>query len=197
VEFPGLVAIIAFAATDIDDLFLLMIFYSSRTFPARQVTLGQFIGISVLIAISVLGSLVALVIPTYVIGLLGLVPLAIGIKNLIEVRNSDKISSMHTVPKKNNSYLTFLSVAAVTISNGGDNIGVYVPLFSKYNTVDQITVLTSVFIAMTAVWCIAAYYLVNHPVLASRIRYTGNIIMPFVLIGLGIYILADSFLFIQ
>src|SRR5215208_1360195 len=134
-----------------------MIFYSSRTFPARQVTLGQFIGISVLIAISVLGSLFALVIPTYVIGLLGLVPLAIGIKNLIEVRNSDKISSMHTVPKKNNSYLTFLSVAAVTISNGGDNIGVYVPLFSKYNTVDQITVLTSVFIAMTAVWCIAAY----------------------------------------
>jgi cadmium resistance protein CadD (predicted permease) len=104
---------------------------------------------------------------------------------------------MQMVPKKNTSYLAFLSVAAVTISNGGDNIGVYVPLFSKYNTVDQITVLTSVFIAMTAVWCVAAYYLVNHPVLASRIRYTGNIIMPFALIGLGIYILMDSFPFTQ
>jgi cadmium resistance protein CadD (predicted permease) len=104
---------------------------------------------------------------------------------------------MQTVPRKSTSYLAFLSVAAVTISNGGDNIGVYVPLFSKYNTVDQITVLTSVFIAMTAVWCIASYYLVNHPVLASRIRHTGNIVMPFALIGLGIYILTDSFLFIQ
>jgi cadmium resistance protein CadD (predicted permease) len=196
-DFPGLVAIIAFAATDIDDLFLLMIFYSSRSFPARQVTLGQFIGIGVLVAISVLGSLIALVIPTYVIGLLGLVPITIGIKNLIEVRNSNRISSIHTVPKKNNSYLAFLGVAAVTISNGGDNIGVYIPLFSKYNTIDEITLLTSVFIAMTAVWCIAAYYLVNHPVLASRIRYIGNIIMPFVLIGLGIYILTDSFLFNQ
>jgi cadmium resistance protein CadD (predicted permease) len=197
VDFPGLVAIIAFAATDIDDLFLLMIFYSSQSFPARQVTLGQFIGIGALVAISILGSLIALVIPTYIIGLLGIVPIGIGVKNLIEIRNNDRIHSMQTVPKENNSYLAFLSVAAVTISNGGDNIGVYVPLFSKYNAVDQITVLTSVFIAMTAVWCIAAYYLVNHPVLASRIRHTGNIIMPFALIGLGIYILTDSFLFIQ
>ena len=196
-DLPGLVAIIAFAATDIDDLFLLMILYSSRSFPARQVTLGQFIGIGALVAISVLGSLIALVIPTYVIGLLGLLPIIIGIKNLIEVRNSDRNSSMHTVLKRNTSYLAFLSVAAVTISNGGDNIGVYVPLFSKYNTIDQITFLTSVFIAMTAVWCIAAYYLVNHPLLASRIRNTGSIIMPFALIGLGIYILTDSFLFNQ
>jgi cadmium resistance protein CadD (predicted permease) len=101
---------------------------------------------------------------------------------------------MQIVQKKNTSYLTFLSVAAVTISNGGDNIGVYIPLFSKYNTVDQITVFTSVFIAMTAVWCIAAYYLVIHPLIASRIRRIGNIITPFVLIGLGIFILTDSFL---
>ena len=190
-----LVAAVAFAATDIDDLFLLMIFFSSRTFPPRQVALGQFVGIGLLVAVSILGSLIALVVPIYVIGLLGLVPIAIGIKNLIEIRNSDKIPSPQTVLKKNKSYLAFLTVTAVTVSNGGDNIGVYVPLFSKYNTLDQIIMFTSVFIAMTAVWCIAAYYLVNHPLLASRIRHTGNIIMPFVLIGLGIYILTESFLF--
>jgi cadmium resistance protein CadD (predicted permease) len=191
-----LVAAVAFAATDIDDLFLLMMFFSSRTFPPRQVALGQFIGIGLLVAVSILGSLIALVVPIYVIGLLGLVPIALGIKDLIEVRNNYSISSTQTVPNKNKSYLAFLTVAAVTVSNGGDNIGVYVPLFSKYNTVDQITMLTSVFIAMTAVWCITSYYLVNHPLLASRIRHTGTIIMPFVLIGLGIYILLDSFLFV-
>jgi cadmium resistance protein CadD (predicted permease) len=79
--------------------------------------------------------------------------------------------------------------------NGGDNIGVYVPLFSKYNSVSQITTLTAVFIVMTAVWCIASYCFVNHPLVASRIRHVGNIILPFVLIGLGIYILSESFLF--
>jgi cadmium resistance protein CadD (predicted permease) len=201
VDFLGLVTGIgAFAATNIDDIFLLMMFFSSLSFPARQVTIGQYLGIGLLIAVSILGSLIALVIPTHIIGLLGLVPVAIGIKNLIEARRKGKFSSIQELNgknRKNNSYLAFLTVAAVTISNGGDNIGVYVPLFSKYNTVDQIIVLTSVFIAMTAVWCITAYYLVNHPLLASRMRYTGNIIMPFVLIGLGIYILTDSFLFIQ
>jgi cadmium resistance protein CadD (predicted permease) len=83
----------------------------------------------------------------------------------------------------------------VTFSNGGDNIGVYVPLFSKYGSLSQITTLTVVFIAMTAAWCITSYYFVNHPLVASRIRHIGNIVLPFVLIGLGIYILAESFLF--
>ena len=97
--------------------------------------------------------------------------------------------------KKNKSYLSFLMVLAVTFSNGGDNIGVYIPLFSKYNAVSQITTFAAVFIAMTAVWCIASYYFVNHPLVASKIRRIGHIILPFVLIGLGIYILTESFVF--
>jgi cadmium resistance protein CadD (predicted permease) len=48
--------------------------------------------------------------------------------------------------EKNKSYLSFLPVAAVTFSNGGDNIGVYIPLFSKYNTISEITALAAVFI---------------------------------------------------
>ena len=61
--------------------------------------------------------------------------------------------------KKNN--LTFAAVAAVTFSNGGDNIGVFTPPFTKYNAASQITALATIFMTMTAVWCIAAYYLVN------------------------------------
>jgi cadmium resistance protein CadD (predicted permease) len=193
VDIPGLVAIVAFAATDIDDLFLLTIFFSSRIYPTRQVVIGQLLGISALVCVSIIGSLIALVIPTYTIGLLGIVPIAIGIKELID-RKKDESPSIQRVKRKNKSYLAFLTVAAVTISNGGDNIGVYVPLYSKYSAVSQVTVITSIFIAMTAVWCIIAYYLVSYPLLASRVRRIGNIVMPFALIGLGIYILTDPFL---
>jgi cadmium resistance protein CadD (predicted permease) len=85
-----------------------------------------------LIAISALGSLIALVVPTYSIGLLGIIPIAIGIKNLIEIRKKNKSPSSQVVQyKKNKSYLSFLAVAAVTFSNGGDNIGVYVPCFQN------------------------------------------------------------------
>jgi cadmium resistance protein CadD (predicted permease) len=44
-DIPGLVAIVAFAATDIEDLFLLMMFFSSRIYPARQVVIGQQLGL--------------------------------------------------------------------------------------------------------------------------------------------------------
>ena len=138
--------------------------------------------------------MIAFVDTTYVIGLMGIVPIAIGIKHLVEVRRKDNPSRQVVQDKMNKSYLSFLSVAAVTFSNGGDNIGVYIPLFSKYNTISEIFALTTVFIAMTAVWCIAAYYLVNYPLVASRIRRIGHVVMPFVLIGLGIYILAQAFL---
>lgn len=197
IDILGLVAIGvgAFAATNIDDIFVLMIFFSSLTFPVRHVVIGQYLGISLLIVISALGSLIALVVPIYIIGLMGIIPIVIGIKNLAEIKKKDDSYSRQVVQnKKNKSYLSFLAVAGVTFSNGGDNVGVYIPLFSKYNTLSQITALTAVFITMTAVWCIVAYYFVNHPLVASRIRYTGNVILPFVLIGLGIYILIESFL---
>jgi cadmium resistance protein CadD (predicted permease) len=200
IDILGLVAIgvAAFVATNIDDIFVLMMFFSALTIPVRQVVLGQYIGIGLLIAISALGSLIALVVPTYVIGLMGIIPITIGIRNLVKIRKKDRSPSKQVMQdKRDKSFLSFLTVAAVTFSNGGDNIGVYIPLFSKYNTVSQITALTVVFIAMTAVWCMASYYFVNHPLVVSRIRHTGNIILPFVLIGLGIYILTESFLLME
>lgn len=182
------------AATNIDDLFVLMIFFSSLSYSIRHIILGQYLGIGSLIGISIVGSLISLVVPTYVIGLMGIAPIAIGVKHLIENRIKGNTSSRHVIEDKKKR--AYLSVAAVTFSNGGDNIGVYIPLFSKYNAIGEITVLTSVFLAMTGVWCTLAYYFVNHPIVASRILHIGNIVLPFVLIGLGIYILVDSFLFV-
>ena len=92
-------------------------------------------------------------------------------------------------------YFSFFSVAAVTISNGGDNTGIYTPLFATYNSFSEVATLISVFMAMTAVWCTMGYYLVRHPLLEKRMRRFGRVVLPFVLIGLGIYILTEAFLF--
>ena len=148
VDIVSLIAIgvSAFAATNIDDIFLLMIFISSLTYPIRHIILGQYLGIGSLIGISIVGSLITLVVPTYVVGLMGIAPIAIGVKHLIEKRIKGNTSRHVVEDKKNRPYLSFVSVAAVTFSNGGDNIGVYVPLFSKYNAIGEITVLTLAYI---------------------------------------------------
>lgn len=203
---------VAFVATNIDDIVVLMIFFSSSTFHASNIVIGQYLGIGSLIAISALGSLIALVVPHYVIGLMGLVPIAIGIKELFEIWNKNKLKDreeeeeaeeiskrklLHQSKKRGyyHHYFSFVSVAAVIISNGGDNIGIYTPLFATYNSSLEVITLISVFMAMTAVWCVIGYYLVRHPLLEKRMRHFGRVGLPFVLIGLGVYIMTEAFLF--
>lgn len=49
------------------------------------------------------------------------------------------------------------------------------------------------FMIMTLVWCMVTYYFMRHPAIASRISPMSRIISPFALIGLGVYIISDSF----
>jgi len=182
----------AFVASNIDDTFILIILFSTVSFRARDVFTGQFLGIAVLILISALGSLIALVVPSFVIGLMGFIPIGIGLKRLIDLRHRDE-TKKEAIQINKNSYLSFLTVAGITVSNGGDDIGVFTPLFAKYNDSSEVTVLIIIFMAMTIVWCVVTYYFVNHPIVTSRVKWLGNILTPFVLIGLGLYILADTF----
>jgi cadmium resistance protein CadD (predicted permease) len=88
-----ILGISTFVSTNIDDIFLLIVFFSNVfRYPPYQVVIGQYIGIVLLVAISIILSLVSLVIPSFLIGLLGFVPIIIGIKKLIEKHNKEKLS---------------------------------------------------------------------------------------------------------
>jgi cadmium resistance protein CadD (predicted permease) len=188
------IGISAFVATNIDDIFVLMLFFSNSNYHKVQVVIGQYLGIGVLVVISTLGSLLALVIPQYIIGLLGLVPISIGIVRLIQLNRTDSVPEQTIESVSRWHHLSMLTVAAVTFSNGADNIGIYTPLFAKYNSASEVIFICLIFMIMTAIWCFVAYYLVSHSLIANRIRRTGHIIFPFVLIGLGMFILTSSFL---
>jgi cadmium resistance protein CadD (predicted permease) len=95
--------------------------------------------------------------------------------------------------EKRNTYL--LSVTAITVSNGGDDIGVLIPLFANYNASAEVIFFLSLFMIMTAIWCIVTYYFLRHPLLASRINPISRIVSPLGLIALGINIILDSFYF--
>ena len=190
------IGVSAFVATNIDDIFLLMLFFSSPKFQKTQVVIGQYLGIGLLVIIGALGSLLALVIPQYVIGLLGLVPIVIGVIRIMRIRKPESSIQEQMNEQVNygwHTHLSTLAIAAITFSNGGDNIGIYTPLFAKYSSAGEVVFLSIIFMVMTAVWCIIAYNLVSHPVYARRIHKVEYIIFPFVLIGLGIFIITSSF----
>jgi cadmium resistance protein CadD (predicted permease) len=79
----------------------------------------------------------------------------------------------------------------VTIANGGDNIGIYMPTFAIRSSY-EITVIALVFVVMTALWCFLAHSMVNHPKLGAPIRRYGHRVAPIVLVGLGILILYQA-----
>jgi cadmium resistance protein CadD (predicted permease) len=210
-DFPALVGvgIAAFVSTNIDDLLILMAFFSTPRFPPFQIVLGQYIGMGSLIAVSLLGLLIALVVPRNLIGLIGLFPIAIGIKGLLELHkksnddnnnNKDneeekekKLAKQRLQRSKKIPYLPFLTVAAVTFS-GSEEIGIYTSLFATNNEVSHIITRVSVVMVLTGFWCGLANYFVNHSFLADRFRRIGARVLPFVLIVLGLYILAETFL---
>ena len=183
--------ILAFVSSNIDDIFLLMLFFGDRNFKPREIILGQFLGIGALIGISLVFSLIGLVIGKAYIGLLGLLPIYLGIKGVVRLFDKEPPDHEdHLTEKKKNCSNPWI-VSGVTIANGGDNIGIYVPLFATLAWPQKITVV-SIFFIMTAVWCVLARYLSRHPLMAKAIDKYGHVVTPFVLIALGIYILNES-----
>jgi cadmium resistance protein CadD (predicted permease) len=199
-DFPALVGIgiAAFVSTNIDDLFILMIFFATLRLPSIQIILGQYIGMGSLMGISLIGSLITLIFPQNIIGLIGLFPIAIGIKELLKLYKKGDKEEDEKLTKKLQSkkiQLPLLTVAAVTFS-GGEEIGIYTTLFATINEVEAIITLISVTMVLTAFWCFLANYLVKHSLLADIFRSFGSRVLPYVLKGLGLYILAEAFLMV-
>ncbi len=214
--------ITAFAATNIDDILILVLLFAqtnpqiktpddsqinnqtnkNQLVRPQQIIAGQYLGFGVLIFASLPGFVGGFMVPRPWLGWLGLVPIAIGISHLLQ--NSPTATDVQNVPegrtvtnqgkKQGLSRLInpqIYQVAAVTVGNGGDNIGIYVPLFAN-STLNQLVVILSVFLVMIAVWCGIAYSLTRHPLILKALTRYGNAIVPLVLIALGIYIFIES-----
>jgi cadmium resistance transport/sequestration family protein len=190
----------AFIATNVDDILILMLFFSqtNSTFRRRHIVVGQYLGFIALIIASLPGFFGGLIIPRAWIGLLGLLPIAIGINNLITSKEDEQ--EIQTVSDSDSTVAKSLlvviapqtyKVAAVTFANGGDNIGIYVPLFASSNLAN-LAVICLTFLILIGVWCYIAYQLTRHKAIARILTKYGERIVPFVLIGLGIFILLES-----
>jgi cadmium resistance protein CadD (predicted permease) len=185
-------AIVVFASTNIDDAFVLVGFLADKSFRVRDVVIGQYAGVSALCAVSAIAALISLVIPPAYIGLLGLIPIAIGAKKLSNLWREKENKKEDSQPVSGTgAFGKSLAVAAVTMANGGDNLAVYTALFATRNG-HEVSAMVIVFAVMTGLWCLAAHWLVSHRALGAPIRHHAHRVVPFVLIGLGVLILMKT-----
>lgn len=220
-----------FTATNLDDLILLILLFSQAEsrLERYQIVAGQYLGFGLLVLVSLPGFLGGLIWPETWVGLLGIVPILLGLDRLLSSESprpdalqpdASQLNSPHSaqaqlglavrlavrpdfrrflMPQISRSEILssqILSsqtygVAALTIANGSDNIGLYVPLFAGC-TATTLTVILAVFLVLVGVWCYAADQLTRLPGLANRLAQHGSQVVPYLWIGLGAMILWDS-----
>jgi cadmium resistance protein CadD (predicted permease) len=172
-----------FAVTNVDDLVLLALFFARGV--AVRVVVGQYVGFGVLLAASVVGALGAGLLPPSVLHWLGLVPLFLGVRAAWRVWGPGAGEEAAEPAEPGRSVW---AVATVTIANGGDNIGVYVPVFAVAGTAGLVTYAT-VFLVLVGVWCLAGRFLATRPVVARLLARWGHVVLPVVLVAVGVLIL--------
>lgn len=185
-------SIAAFISTNFDDIFMLTLFFAQAKGRkgALKVVAGQYIGMGCLAALSILGALGTQLVPQRYVGLLGFVPLCLGIKAWMDYRSQGNKSRQEEETSETPG-IGSISVALVTMANGGDNIGVYIPVFSGYSA-GELAEALAVFAVMTALWCRLGYSLGNHPGIKEKIERYQHILVPLILSALGVIILAKS-----
>jgi len=191
---PLLAAATVFVATDIDDLLLLTAFFADPGMRPRAVVVGQFAGIAVLVAACALAAVLALAVPPAWVALLGIVPLGMGLWQLagllrgLDDEDDDDAESLereHALEGRGRAQ--WIAVALVTVANGGDNLGVYIPLFARDPA--AIPIYAAVFAAGTAGWCALGHWLVRHRRVGVLLRRHGHRLVPWVLVAVGLHVL--------
>lgn len=177
-----------FMVTNVDDFVLLCSLFVTvgRGGPTnRQIVTGQYLGIAALVTTSLLLALGLSSVPVRWIGLLGLVPMALGVRGLLRLRR----------PRPDGGHVASVTgvagVMALTIADGGDNVSVYVPLFRQAGAGATVTYVV-VFTVLTGVWCAAARTVADRRSLIASIERVGHWLVPVLYIAIGIRIVLLS-----
>lgn len=180
-----------FAATNVDDIVVLTLFFSQA--PRRAASLrilgGQYLGFCGILAASVVGAAGAGLLPEVAVPYLGLLPVVLGLRAGWQVWLRRRSEEREVVAVGGSANAPgALAVAAVTFANGGDNIGVYLPLFATTDAAGVVTY-CAVFVVMVAVWCALGRFLATRRPVAIALARWGHIVLPAVLVSVGVLIL--------
>ena len=180
------ISTVAFVSTNIDNLLMLsalLAMSSSRPLPVISgFLLATLLVIGTALLIARLGDFV----DTRYVGLLGLIPIALGLRGLMTlVRNKD------TPAETQKASPGVWRAAAIILPMSGDSVAVYVPLIAD-TAAGLDAVAAGTLFAAAVITATAAQLLVSRPALSTRVEWLGKRLMPWLMIGVGVYVLADT-----
>ena len=186
-------AIGLFATTNIDDIIVLSLFFArgaGQRGTTARILAGQYLGFAgILVAAILVTTGAGAFLPPAAIPYFGLIPLGLGLWAAWEAwrGDGDDDDEAKVAGKK----VGVGAVAGVTFANGGDNIGVYTPVFLSVEPL-AVVAYCVIFLALVAILVALARFVATRPPIAEVLERFEHILFPIVLIGLGIVILVSG-----
>ena len=187
-------AAILYIVTALDLLVILLMFFArAKTRKEyRDIYIGQYVGSVALIVVSLFFAFVLNYVPEkWILGLLGLIPIYLGIKVAIYGDSDGEERAKKELNEKGLSKLVG-TIAIITIAScGADNIGVFVPYFVTLNVTDLLITLF-VFLILIFFLVFTAQKLANIPGVGEIVEKFGRWIMAVIYIALGLFIIIEN-----
>lgn len=188
-------AIGVYISTSIDYLIVLIILFAqlSQNKQKWHIYAGQYLGTGLLVGVSLVAAYVVNFVPeAWMVGLLGLIPIYLGIRFAIvgegEEEEEEEIIERLEQSKSNQLFWT---VTLLTIASGGDNLGIYIPYFASLDWAQTLVALLMFAIGII-IFCELSRVLSSIPLISETIEKYKRIIVPLVFIPLGLYIMYES-----
>ncbi|HWC81495.1 MAG TPA: cadmium resistance transporter [Pseudonocardiaceae bacterium] len=181
-------ALVAFLGTTVDDVIVVTTLFMDRRVtgrPAvRTIVAGQYVGFGAVLVLALLAATGLQIVPVRWAGLLGLVPIGLGIWGLWRLgRNQGEGRAALAT--------TVSGIAAITFADGADNIGVFTPLFRTMSMSGSVLT-TVLFLVLTGVLCAVGATLGGHRTVVALLGRVASWLVPVVFIAVGAMILVSS-----
>ncbi len=181
----------AFASTNVDNgLATTAQLATSPPHRVRRIVSGQLAGFALIVALSAGGAAVLTEFPVWAVGLLGLVPIALGIRGFVELHRRRRDGTPRPEPIGGG----FFAAALVTVGNGGDNLAVYIPLLRQGSPLGGLLAVAWL-LALDVGLCGLAVVVGRHPRTLAALERAGAWVTPLVycVIGVAVLVRAGTF----
>ena len=196
------IAAAAFVGTNVDNCVVTMAMVAGAPLQrAHRIAAGQIIGFVIVVAVSAAGAAVLYEFSPAVVGLLGLVPLAMGVSGLLGLARrrggadtapaAAPTGRWRRRPEDRAVGRSLTAAALVTVAAGGDNLAVYIPLF-RVGGAANLGAIAAVFVVgeVLVTWLVLAGG--RHPKARQMMLRTGHVAVPILLCCVGVLVMVQA-----
>lgn len=181
-------AIASFLSTSLDNFVLLIGFFADEEYPRGQIVTGYVAAITLVVLGAFLAAEAVELVPASFLGYLGLVPVTLGLLGIYRLFRTAPSGGPEAVPRPTKG---FVPVLAVMLANSGDTLGVFIPVFADTAESLELPILLTTGVCALGSAAVARW-IATRSGYAGSIQRVARVVLPFLLVAIGGYILLNT-----